>query len=119
MDELGDRAREAMKRLGERGRTTRIPDDVREAVLVYAKRERSRGVGWAEIAKEVGVSGSVLIRWTKGRRRHSGRSRGRLVPVRLLTATPARGGVVLIAPSGHRIEGLSVGEAVEILRALG
>lgn len=114
MDDLRDRAREALQRLGRRGRTTRIPDEVREAVLAYAKHERARGVAWADIAKEVGVSGSVMIRWASGRRR----GRGRLVPVRLLAASPARGGVVLVAPSGHRIEGLSIAEGIEVLRAL-
>ena len=118
MDEIRDRARGAVARLGKRGRTTRIPDDVRAAVLAYVERERSRGRSRHKVADELGLSGSVVARWSKGRRR----PRGKILPVRVL-ATPvvSREGPIiqLVSPSGYRIEGLSLREAVEAMRAIG
>jgi hypothetical protein len=118
MDEVRDRAREAIARLGKRGRTTRIPDEVRAAVLAYVERERSRGRSRQQVADELGLSSSVLARWSKSRRR----TRGKLIPVRVLAA-PTVGrettSVRLVSPSGYRIEGLSLGDAVEAMRALG
>lgn len=117
-DEVGDRAREAIARLGKRGRTTRIPDDVRAAVLGYVERERTRGRSRQEVAGELGLSGSVVARWSNGRPR----TRGKLVPVRVLAAPTVEReatAVRIISPSGYRIEGISFREAVEAMRALG
>lgn len=118
MDEIRDRARQALARLGKRGRTTRIPDDVRAAVLGYVEHERSRGRSRQEVAVELGLSASVVARWIKGGRR----SRGKMVPVRVL-AEPAVSReattIRIVSPVGYRIEGLSFREAVEAMRALG
>jgi hypothetical protein len=118
MDKIRDRARSALGRLGKRGRTTRIPDDVRAAVLAYVERERSRGRSRQEVAAELGLSGSAVARWSTGRRR----TRGRVVPVRVLAAAAVVGeaaSVRVASPTGYRLEGLSLRDAVEAMRALG
>ena len=39
-------ARRALRSLGDRGRTTRIPEDVRALVLAYADEGRAGGESW-------------------------------------------------------------------------
>jgi hypothetical protein len=119
MANLKSRAQKAVRSLGRRGRTTRIPDDVRAAILAYAGAERERGMKWREIADTVGLSESVLVRWSRGERRSRGRGPGRLLPVRVAVAPRAVGvigGVTLVSPSGYRIEGLAATDAVDALR---
>jgi hypothetical protein len=117
MEDLKDRAHDALARLGKRGRTTRIPDDVRAAVLAYVEQERARGRSRNDVATELGLSSSVLARWTGGRRR----VRGKIVPVRVVAKPVPTDATTLriVSPSGYRIEGLSLRDAVEVVRALG
>jgi len=119
MANLKSRAQKAVRKLGHRGRTTRIPDDVRAVVLAYAGAERERGMKWRDIAKTVGLSESVLVRWSRGERRSRGPAR--ILPVRVAVARSAVGvigGVTLVSPSGYRIEGIAAADAVDALRTL-
>lgn len=119
MANLKERAKKAVGGLGRRGRTTRIPDEVRVAVLRYARSERERGVKWREIARTVGLSESVLVRWTSGE--HRRRTPAKIVPVRVAVGprgVAVAGGVTLISPSGYRVEGLAVIDALEALQTL-
>jgi transposase-like protein len=109
-------ARRALARLGERGRTTTIPDEVRQILVAYALEQRERGQSWSAIAKALGVSSSGLIRWSK---RRIVRCEGP-VPVEVRVAEPSEGlPVTLVSPAGYRIEGLGVSEALAALRELG
>ena len=47
------RVRRSIESLGRRGRTTRIPNTVRAEVGSFAREQRSRGVGWREIAQAI------------------------------------------------------------------
>lgn len=122
MSELRNRAHQAVLALGKRGLTTRIPDAVRATVLVYARAERERATPWQQIAREVGLSASVLKRWTNGRR-PSG-EQGRLLPVRLkekranARSVAAGDGLVLVVPGGYRLEGLTLADATALVAAL-
>jgi hypothetical protein len=121
MDRLEMQAREAVKRLGRRGRTQRIPAAVREPVIAYARAARARGVSWRRIAKAVGLSSSGVQRFASARRRFPPR-RAALVPVALrppASETAATSALLWITPSGHRLERLSLEDAVALLRALG
>jgi hypothetical protein len=121
-------ARQAMRGLGERGVTTRIPEEVRAAVLAYADEARAGGETWAGIAKQVGLSATALQRWSRGRRgrkREREENPARLLPVRVssepafeVTAGGTGSGLTLSTPHGERLEGLGVAEAVALLRAL-
>ena len=116
MDALQRQAREAIEGLGERGRTQRIPDEVRQAVMAYARRERSRGRRWSEIAAAVGLSTSVLGRWSRGQRW----ARSRVVRVAVSgQSVDAQAALVLVTPAGYRLEGLDAAKALDLLRALG
>ncbi len=108
-------ARGAVEGLGVRGKTTRIPDKVRSAVLGYAREARSSGESWSEIAETVGLSPSILQRWNQSRPKET-----RLKPVVIreaLLPSPSTG-LVLITASGERLEGVGIEEAVLILRGL-
>ncbi len=107
-------ARTALAELSGRGRTTRIPDDVRALVLAYVRAARARRVGWSAIAAEMGLSRTVMQRWLRASPSSAGR---RLRRVRVAAASSPRT-VSLLAPSGHRIEGLCVEDAAKLLGLL-
>jgi hypothetical protein len=116
MTSLEKRAKQAVAGLGRRGRTTRIPEDVREKVLAYAEEQRRHGVTWQEIAKVVGLSATVLTRWRSGRRPAT----GKVVPVSVRDdgTGDAVTDIAVVTPAGYRLEGISLAEAVDVLRAL-
>jgi hypothetical protein len=109
-------ARRALARLGERGRTTAVPDEVRQVLVAYAREQRKRGRSWVSIAASLGVSSSALIRWSQ---RGAPRC-ARAVPVEVRVEEPRSGAAVtLVSPAGYRIEGLAVSDALQALRELG
>lgn len=110
-------ARRALRRLGNRGRTTRIPEDVRAVVLSYADEGRAVGESWSTIGENVGLSVTVLQRW---RRQGGERHEGNLRPVEVCEedfAGPAAG-LRLVTAHGEKLEGLGVEDAIRLLRAL-
>jgi len=111
----GSTARRAVQALGQRGKTTRIPDEVRLVVIGYAEKARSAGQSWRQVSETVGLSISLLQRWDRG-----GRSRAKLMPVVIADPLPRteRVGLVLATASGDRLEGLGVEDAIQILRGL-
>ncbi len=115
-DSLKQRAALAVRSLGERGRTTRIPDPVRRAVVAYAERARADGRSWKVISREVGLSASILVRWHREPRKAAARH---LVRVRIAAPSPSQPRLVLVTPGGHRIEGLDTTQAIELLRQIG
>ena len=120
MDRLEVQAREAVSGLGRRGRTQRIPPAVRERVVAYARVARARGVSWRRIANCVGLSTAGVQRFAQAR---PTRPQASLVPV-VVQASPEEGlaaaaGLSLLTPSGHRLEGLSLEQALVLVQALG
>lgn len=116
MKKQAEQARRAVSGLGRRGRTTRIPDEVRAAVLAYARRARAAGHSWRQIGEAVGLSGTIVQRWWPSPTAH----RRAFVPV-TVTATSEQepAAVVVISPAGYRIEGLDVESAALLLDRLG
>jgi len=111
------RARAAVASMGKRGRTTRVPDEVRRAVLAYVRLARRRGTSWRRVGAEVGVSGSALKRWSGA---DLPRKKTTLRPVKVVPQKSLPGSTVSVVTStGLRIEGLRVVEAIEVVRALG
>jgi hypothetical protein len=110
--------RRAIEALGRRGRTERIPLPIRERVVRMAEAGRAGGQSWRELAAGTGLAATTIERWWVLARR----SRHTLVPVRIEAAPPApRSGVGLavVSARGVRLEGVTVAEAIEVLRALG
>jgi hypothetical protein len=106
--------RRAISSLGDRGRTTRIPRAIRRQVLSYAMVERSKGKSWRAIGEEVGVSATALQRWAA----RNGEQRA-AIPVRVVPEPRADSrSITLISPSGYRIEGLAMEQALQALREL-
>ena len=116
MDETAREAREAVRRLGRRGPTSRVPVAVREKVLRYAEIERRRGTSWRRIAATVGLSGTAVQRWAVA----TPRARSRLAPVTVPTPTalPADDSITLVTPTGYRLEGLRLEAALGLLHSL-
>jgi len=116
MQASAGRARAALRSLGRRGLRQRIPDPVRREVLRYADEARAQRRPWAEITATLGLSKSALSRW-----RRMGRAAAALRPVRVVAPPPAATlrGVAVVTAGGHRVEGLSLAEAIEVVRGLG
>ena len=90
------------------------PEAARTAALDWAERRERDGLGWVPIASELGVSPTTLRKWRESR----GATSSAFRPVELV-APPSRScGIVVHAPGGLRIEGLSVAELAEFVRRL-
>lgn len=113
MEASARRARAAVRSLGRRGVRQRIPDAVRREVLRYVAEARAERRPWTEITTTLGLSKSALTRW---RRRHAA------VPAlrRVRVVAPPRPSheLAVITRAGHRVEGLSLVEVLEVVRAL-
>jgi hypothetical protein len=114
--------RRAIAALGHRGRTERIPLPIRARVMRVVEAGRAEGRSWRELAHGVGLAVTTIERWSALARR----SRPALVPVQVeavdWTAAPEAGrrpGLAVVSASGVRLEGVSVAEAISVLRALG
>lgn len=75
--------------------------------------QRERGMWWCDLEREIGVSAETLKRWTTSRTT----SATMLRPVEVIDAPPS-GTVTLVSPTGLRIEGVAVVDAIAILRGL-
>jgi hypothetical protein len=84
------------------------------AVVEFARARRSEGASWQRIAAELGMRFETVRRWHS---RPSGMPTMRAVEV--IAEGPRAVGVAVVSPAGHRIEGLTIEEAIAALRALG
>lgn len=110
--------RRRVRALGSRHRGARVPRALRAAITAYAMAERSAGTSCGVIAKRLGVSAESIRRWAQ-RRPQVGDGRGRgFVPVRVVADVVGRT-LTVLAPTGYRVEGLSIAEVAELLRRLG
>jgi hypothetical protein len=76
----------------------------------------SAGQSIRQVAAEIGMRFETVRRWAAA----VALPATRLLPVRVIDEMrAAERTLTIIAPSGHRIEGLQLAEAVAILRALG
>lgn len=107
-------------KLGRRG----YPREVRELVVGYAEARQRQGARPGMIARELGMAVQTIQNWLGGRD-EKGQARAeenRWRQVRVEAQTEDEGTVervTLVTPQGYRIEGLQVGELVEVLRRLG
>lgn len=86
---------------------------LRERIATWARRRRERGDWWCDLAREVGIPAVTLKRWTVQRTRDVVTMR----PVDVIDAPPI-GTVTLVAPTGLRIEGVAIVDAIAILRGI-
>ncbi|SRR5258708_4282435 len=85
--------------------------DTQARVVEFARARRAEGASWQEIAGELGMRFDTIRRWC---------SRGLTMrAVEVVGEVPRAAGVAVVSASGHRIEGLTLDEAIAALRALG
>lgn len=119
MDREAARIRGLVRAAGPRGRGARLPDEVRRELIAFARGRRCDGVGVRRIAAATGVSPESIRRWTAG---DEPRSTVRaLVAVEVLAeVVPVPMGTLSVcSPSGYRIDGLTLEQAVVALGRLG
>jgi len=121
-DDLRGRAIAAMQSLGKRGRTSRIPAPVREAVLAWVESARLAARSWDEISQAIGLSTTILQRWQReAASRVTAGLPAAMLPVVLREARHERaddGHVTIVTPSGLRVEGLAIAQAAELIARL-
>lgn len=110
--------------VGSRNRGRRYARAERARLLEKARAHRAEGWSWARIGEALGLSGEQLRRWSAHAPRNctpppQGPKVGAVVPVTIVPTPELREApVTLVAPSGWRIEGISVNAAVDLLRRL-
>jgi hypothetical protein len=100
------------KRGGQRWRT---PAGLREEIVAWASGLRSSGHGIGEIAAAIGLSESALRRWMTPTEADG---KMRRVSVRGSHGSLVGAALSLVTPAGYRLEGLSIDQAVEVLRRM-
>ena len=95
-----------------RGPGVYYPEPLRERAARWARQQLAAGATTAAVAASLGIGRDTLRRWT------SPPPTTALVPVEIVDA-PAVGEVSVVSPNGFRISGLTVDEAIAVLRRLG
>lgn len=98
----------------EKGRGRRYPAKLRERVTRYCLERRSAGGSDREVAAELGLAVETVRRWCLAEEERV--PSAVLVPVEVVTAPMMP--LAIVSPSGFRLEGLQLEEAVAALRAL-
>jgi hypothetical protein len=91
---------------------------VRREVLRYVAAARAERRPWLEIATTVGLSKSALTRWRRTPEEASSSALRRVRVVEAARPVPLHT-LAVVTASGHRIEGLSLADVIEVVRALG
>jgi hypothetical protein len=95
----------------------RVPEEVKQQVRRYAARRRSQGSSWEAIGRETGLEARKLRAWSRKAREVT--AVPALRPVAVAAEPEAATGLVVVAPSGLRVEDLGVEEAAQLIRLLG
>ncbi len=122
MKEQAEKFRRQVLERGEVGPRTRYTREQRQEAVAYMRARQQQGASVEEAAKELGMSGWTLSRWGSAARRAGQQQpeNAALVPVEVKAErAPGRGGgLVVHGPLGVRVEGLSLEDAVRLLRGL-
>lgn len=96
------------------------PPRMRQFAVAHAVSVRSAGGSVHRAARELGISEVTLASWLRAEPEAPKLREVRVAasPVRSAPTSASTGTVVLTAPSGHVVSGLSVQQAAELLRAL-
>ena len=94
----------------ESGRGRRFSPDLRRQISLVGRQLRDEGKSWSEIGTELGMRGESV-------RRLCDDADPGFAPVEVVNDVVAHG-LVLVTPSGFRIEGLDAGGAVMLIRRL-
>jgi hypothetical protein len=86
------------------------PPDLRRQISLVGRQLRDEGKRWSEIGGELGMRGESV-------RRLCEEAAPGFAPVEVVNENVARG-LVLVTPSGFRVEGLDAASAVTLIRRL-
>ena len=96
----------------------RYPKELQAEIVAAVEAGRADGHSWDALSKELAIPYETLRRWTA--KASMTPKADRPVAMRRVEVTNrASGSLVLVAPSGVRVEGASVEEIVALIRALG
>ncbi len=88
---------------------------LRDRITAWVAVQRERGEWWCDLEREIGVPAATLKRWaTPPIAAASGVA---MRPVAVIDAPPL-GTATLVSPTGLRVEGVAVADAIAILRGL-
>jgi hypothetical protein len=107
--ELRDLRRELA---AQRGPGVYYPEPLRERARRWARQQLAAGATTAAVAASLGIGRDTLRRWI------APASTLALVPVEIVDA-PRAAEVCVVSPSGFRISGLTLEDAIAVLRRLG
>lgn len=107
--------RQALSR-HEPARGKKYPEALEKRAVEYARAQRMAGVSWNRIASELGLRYETVRQWVEKAGAAKKTPTMRAVKV---VAERARPTVSIVSPSGARIEGVTLDDAVAVLRALG
>jgi transposase-like protein len=97
------------------GRSRRYSDGLKARILDVVRARREEGASWVQLSEQLGVSLETLRRWCVDAPPKA-TSRMRRVQV---VAERKASVVSVVSSSGHRVEGLTLEQAITMLRALG
>jgi hypothetical protein len=101
------------------GQARRYPEELRRRILDWVERARSSGLLETDCSYAIGIRTGLLTSW---RDREHWRTAEEeplaLVPIETPPLAAIGVGLALVAPSGHRVEGLAIDQVVVLLRAL-
>jgi transposase len=112
--------REAVAKLGQRGRTTPYPKKLRDEAVDYARERREQGTTWRLVAGELGIGIDSLTNWARLAERRGAKPEFRQVALKQAeVAVSGPGGALVVhGPGGVRVEGLDVAGLAELMRRL-
>lgn len=99
----------------EPGRGKRYPAELKARIIELAQAHRREGASWVRIGADIGIAFETLRRWCLAAEVKPPRA---MVPVRVVADRNERT-LSVVSAGGHRVEGLTLQEAVAVLRALG
>src|SRR5215469_2698677 len=111
-NELRDLARAiaAHRRRGD----ARYPTKLRVRITAWLMARRAAGAWWTELGTALGIPTQTLVRWCDA----SGAPAATTMKAVDVIDAPPVGTVTIVAPTGLRIEGVSIDAAIAILRGL-
>jgi hypothetical protein len=96
------------------GRGKLYAPDVQAGVVEFARVRRDEGASYKQVATELGLRFETVRRWCMGAVAARTLKRVEIVD----DSRASRVGVCIVCPSGHRLEGLTLEDAITVLRAL-
>lgn len=116
-DAVAARLRKQIRSLRRSSGRPRYPDEIKAAAVAYARQCRLEGRSQRTAAEDLDLPLPTLSLWLRQERRDEG---FRSVRPRPESEQPVcASSLILVTPSGCRVEGLTVGEAAALLRVLG